>query len=166
MRAQRSGVIANLGSIGGWAGTAGAGVYCVTKGAVALHSEALRGELAPFGIEVTCVEPGYFRTNLLDGRKTMAAKRIPELAEATGGTREALRAANLRQPGDPVKGARVIVDALAKRGACVGRALPARLALGKDAVEAIGEAIERNRRDLEAWAEIVSKTDCDDVAAA
>ncbi|KAL1623599.1 hypothetical protein SLS56_008239 [Neofusicoccum ribis] len=164
MRARRSGVIANLGSIGGWAGGAAAGIYCATKAAVAVYSEALRAELAPLGVDVTCVEPGYFRTNLLTGgRKTTAARRVPELAEATRATREALESVSLRQPGDPAKGARVIVDALTKRGRCEGRTLPARLALGSDAVKMIGDVLERNRRDLEEWADIVSKTDCDDV---
>ncbi|GME51966.1 3-oxoacyl-(acyl-carrier-protein) reductase [Neofusicoccum parvum] len=164
MRARRSGVIANLGSIGGWAGGAAAGIYCATKAAVAVYSEALRDELGPFGVDVTCVEPGYFRTNLLTGgRKATAARRVPELADATRATREAFESVSLRQPGDPAKGARVIVDALTKRGRCEGRTLPARLALGSDAVKMIGDVLERNRRDLEEWADIVSKTDCDDV---
>ncbi|EOD49208.1 putative 3-oxoacyl-(acyl-carrier-protein) reductase protein [Neofusicoccum parvum UCRNP2] len=164
MRARRSGVIANLGSIGGWAGGAAAGIYCATKAAVAVYSEALRAELGPFGVDVTCVEPGYFRTNLLTGgRKATAARRVPELADATRATREAFESVSLRQPGDPAKGARVIVHALTKRGRCEGRTLPARLALGSDAVKMIGDVLERNRRDLEEWADIVSKTDCDDV---
>ncbi|GME24688.1 3-oxoacyl-(acyl-carrier-protein) reductase [Neofusicoccum parvum] len=164
MRARRSGVVANLGSIGGWAGGAAAGIYCATKAAVAVYSEALRAELGPFGVDVTCVEPGYFRTNLLTGgRKATAARRVPELADATRATREAFESVSLRQPGDPAKGARVIVDALTKRGRCEGRTLPARLALGSDAVKMIGDVLERNRRDLEEWADIVSKTDCDDV---
>ncbi|KAF7591607.1 hypothetical protein BBP40_001307 [Aspergillus hancockii] len=80
MRARKSGVVANFGSIGGWAGSAAAGFYCASKAAIAIYTEALAAELAPFNIEVTCIEPGYFRTNFLTGgHKVTAEKRIPEL---------------------------------------------------------------------------------------
>lgn len=58
MRAQKSGVIANLGSIGGWRGTPVAGIYCSTKFAVAGISQSLKAEVEALGIEVTCIEPG------------------------------------------------------------------------------------------------------------
>ncbi|KAF4534862.1 putative 3-oxoacyl-(acyl-carrier-protein) reductase protein [Lasiodiplodia theobromae] len=169
MRSQQQpagGVIANLGSIGGWRGTPAAGVYCATKAAIAVYSQSLRAELAPFGIDVTCVEPGYFRTRLLTGaNKTAARNRIPELDEATRATREAFARVSERQPGDPAKGARVLVDALTKRGRCRDMPpLPPRLALGSDAVHVIAGVLDESKRDLEAWRDIVSQTDCDDVA--
>lgn len=115
MRAQRSGTIANLGSICGWRGSASVGIYCAAKGAIALYSEALKGELSPFGIDVTCIEPGYFRTNfLVSGNRTVAKNRIPELSSITGEAKDRLDAYNKKQAGDPVKGATVIVQALTK----------------------------------------------------
>ncbi|EOD44420.1 Short-chain dehydrogenase/reductase SDR [Neofusicoccum parvum] len=166
MRAQRSGVIANLGSIGGWQGTPAAGIYCATKAAIAIYTEALCTELAPLGIRVTCIEPGYFRTNFLDeasGRKNVAKKSIPELhVDSTAATRSNLDAYNGKQPGDPEKGARVIVQALTGSGPCKGLTLPPRLALGGDAVPYIGSVLERNRKDLDAWNHIVTQTNCDD----
>ncbi|KAB2573275.1 Short-chain dehydrogenase/reductase SDR [Lasiodiplodia theobromae] len=169
MRSRRTGTIANLGSIGGWQGSPAAGIYCATKAAIAIYTESLRAELAPFGVRVTCIEPGYFRTNFLDegsGRKTVAKKTVAELdtveGSAVAATRSALAAYNKKQPGDPDKGARVIVQALTGSGPCQGKDLPPRLALGNDAVGFIGQALERNRRDLDAWKDIVSKTDCDE----
>ncbi|EKG13229.1 Short-chain dehydrogenase/reductase SDR [Macrophomina phaseolina MS6] len=162
MRARRAGVIANMGSIGGWRGSPAAGVYCATKAAVAIYTESLRAELEPFGVAVTCIEPGYFRTNFLDeasGRKQVAARRVPDVAAET---RAFLDQYNRKQPGDPAKGARVIVQALTGSGPCAGRALPPRLALGQDAVAFIGEALDRNRRDLDAWKDVVTQTNCDD----
>lgn len=166
MRAQKSGVVANLGSIGGWSGAPAAGLYCASKAAIAIYTEALRGELAEFGIQTTCIEPGYFRTNFLvgdGGNKVRAEGHIEELESVTKRTGEALKEYNQRQPGDPVKGAQVIVGALTGTGRCQGRSLPPRLALGSDAVRAIGAALGRNREELDLWKDLVATTDCDDV---
>src|SRR5262249_31946268 len=67
LRAQGSGHIINVSSIGGFAGFAGYGLYSASKFAVEGLSEALAAELKPLGIHVTIVEPGYFRTNFLSG---------------------------------------------------------------------------------------------------
>ncbi|GIJ86503.1 hypothetical protein Asppvi_005392 [Aspergillus pseudoviridinutans] len=166
MRAQRSGTIANMGSIGGWRGTPGAGLYCATKAAIAIYTEALRAELAPFGIETTCIEPGYFRTNFLESdgsHKVTAKNHISELDVVTQPTKSRLAAYSHHQPGDPVKGARLIVEALTRTGRCQGRTLPPRLALGRDAVQVIGAALDQSCEALDAWKELVSTTDCDDV---
>ncbi|KAJ5824486.1 hypothetical protein N7447_006826 [Penicillium robsamsonii] len=86
MRAHRFGVVTNFGSIAGWQSAPAVGVYCATKAAIALYTETLRNELAPFNIEVTCVEPGYFRTNFLTGGHKITAKnRIPELDSSRTG---------------------------------------------------------------------------------
>ncbi|KAE8420633.1 hypothetical protein BDV36DRAFT_306439 [Aspergillus pseudocaelatus] len=164
MRARKSGVIANFGSIGGWNGTPAAGLYCASKAAVAIYTESLAAELAPFHIDVTCVEPGYFRTDFLTGgHKMVAKKRIPELDVSTQQTRDGLAAYSLRQPGNPVKGAQVLVEALTKTGCCEGRQLPLRLALGTDSLTAIGRSLKREQEMLDSWREIIASTDCDDV---
>ncbi|PGH00158.1 hypothetical protein GX51_05971 [Blastomyces parvus] len=163
MRARRSGTIANMGSMVAWTGTPSTGLYSATKAAVAMYTESLRAEVAPFNIDVTCIEPGTFRTNFLqNGHRIVAKSRIPELAPVTDRIKDALDAYDKKQPGDPQKGAEVIVQALTKTGVCEGRTLPARLALGKDAVAAIGQSISRNKKDLDDWADIVSTTNCSD----
>lgn len=66
MRRQRSGNVVNISSVGGYAGYAGWGVYRATKFAVQGLSKAMTAELAPLGVHVTVVEPGFFRTDFLD----------------------------------------------------------------------------------------------------
>ncbi|KAF7503770.1 hypothetical protein GJ744_003312 [Endocarpon pusillum] len=163
MRAQKSGTIANLGSIGGWRGTPTLGMYCATKFAVAGITDTLRVEVEPFGIDVTIIEPGYFRTNFLTSANRTAAKRdIPDyaIAEQMKGT---LDQVNKQQPGDPLKGVNVMVDYLTKSGPWAGvEKLPWRLALGADCVEHVRETLKRLSADHEKWADAVSKTNCDD----
>ena len=162
MRLRRSGVVANLGSIGGWAGVPAAGVYCATKAAVTILSEALHLEVQHLGIEVTAIEPGYFRTNFLSsGHKLQAAQKIQDLHEGIDETLSRLTAYDHQQPGDPSKGAQIIVEALTKTGRCEGKTLPPRLALGRDAVTYITGLLDKHHQNIDEWKELVSTTDCD-----
>jgi NAD(P)-dependent dehydrogenase (short-subunit alcohol dehydrogenase family) len=68
MRLRRAGHVINFTSLGGFRAFPGWGIYCSTKFAVEGISEALHDELKPLGIQVTVVEPGYFRTDFLDPR--------------------------------------------------------------------------------------------------
>lgn len=124
MRAQKSGVVAGLGSISGWSGVPAAGLYCATKAAVAIYTEGLRDEFAEFGIQTTCIGPGFFRTSVLvddDGNKVRIKGRIKELESVTKRTGEMLKNYNQYQPGYPVKGAQVIVETLTGTGRCKGQ---------------------------------------------
>ncbi|KAF8246106.1 NAD(P)-binding protein [Wilcoxina mikolae CBS 423.85] len=165
MRAQRSGVVAFMGSMGGWGGMVNGGLYCSTKFTIAGIAEALKLETKHLGIDVTCIEPGYFRTSFLSGgHRVQVGKRIGDLDEVTEGVRKAFDRVDRNQPGDPEKGARVIVEALTKSGRCEGRGeLPTRLLVGSDAVEYVEKALEKGRRELEEWRELSETTDCDDV---
>ncbi|MBU8823811.1 oxidoreductase [Mycolicibacterium goodii] len=132
MRERRTGHILNFSSVGGFAGSAGWGVYNGTKFAVEGISEALALELAPLGIQVTIVEPGYFRTDFLDGSSLhFAANALADYAETAGQMRDRAQTVSHQQPGDPRAGARVIVDIGGRPDA------PLRLPLGADAVERI-----------------------------
>ena len=62
MRAQRSGVVCNMGSVGGWRGTPIGGLYCSTKFALVGITQSLKAEVVPLGIDVTIVEPGELLT--------------------------------------------------------------------------------------------------------
>ncbi len=66
MRQQRSGRVFNVSSMGGMVGMGGAALYCASKFAVEGFSESLVQEVTQFGIKVTLVEPGVFRTDFLD----------------------------------------------------------------------------------------------------
>jgi NAD(P)-dependent dehydrogenase (short-subunit alcohol dehydrogenase family) len=69
MRAQRSGLIVNISSVGGLFSLPFHGVYGATKFAVEGLSEALSIEVKPFGVRVVIVEPGDYRTNLTANRR-------------------------------------------------------------------------------------------------
>jgi NAD(P)-dependent dehydrogenase (short-subunit alcohol dehydrogenase family) len=102
MRQRRSGHIINLSSIGGYRASVGWGVYGSTKFAVEGITEALHDELAPLGIHATVVEPGYFRTNFLDGSSLRpSAVQISDYAETVGKMRDIAAERNYQQPGDP-----------------------------------------------------------------
>ena len=160
MRERKSGVIAAFGSIGGWHGTVGCGVYCSAKAALVPVFEALRSEIKHLGIEVTVIEPGYFRTDLLAaGNKVVAKKVIDDLKPAMEPLREAFKNYNHNQPGNPVKGSALIVEALTGTGRCEGKKLPLRLGLGSDYVKGVEEVMERERKDLAEWRELSLSTD-------
>lgn len=155
MRQQRSGSIALFGSVGSWHGGPAAGMYCATKWAVSGLSESLRAELAPFNISVCCVEPGYFRTGFLNaGARVQTARRMGEYeASAVGEARKLLEVYNDKQPGDLVKGVRVIVDCF-ERGD-----VPIRLVLGSDARKAIEGKCESTLEYLRENRGVIDGTD-------
>lgn len=162
MRAKRSGVVANMGSIGGWHGTPAAGMYCASKACATILAESLRQEVAHLNIKVTAIEPGYFRTNFLSsGHKHTATNRIPDLAAGVDGTHDGLAAYDHHQPGDPRKGAQLIVEALTGTGRCAGRELPPRFSLGNDAYKIVSGHIEGFKATLESWKDLSTTTDCD-----
>lgn len=162
MRAQKSGVIANIGSMGGYASFAGSGYYCASKFALAGITEALREEVGPLGIQATVIEPGYFRTDLLkadvDGM-TVAENSIADYKPTMDSVMNSLDEYDGKQPGDPVKGAQVIVEALKGTGRAAGKTLPARLWLGSDAAPFVLSIQERQNKEMEEWKELVSSTD-------
>src|SRR5581483_4353418 len=105
MRKQQSGHIFNIASIGGFAGAfPGFGSYTATKFAMHGFSESLAAEVKPFGIKVTIVSPGYFRTQFLESTSFVAPKH--EMADYTL-VREVQRVHQHeysgRQAGDPNK---------------------------------------------------------------
>jgi NAD(P)-dependent dehydrogenase (short-subunit alcohol dehydrogenase family) len=160
MRAQRSGRILNLSSIGGFVGSPGWGIYNSTKFAVEGFSEALAREVAPLGIAVTLIEPGYFRTDFLDGSSLhTAATVIDDYAETAGAMRATATNVNHAQPGDPLKAAAAIIEiASADRP-------PLRVQLGRDSFTAVANKLESVADEQRTWRELAVSTDHDDVAA-
>ena len=104
MRSQRRGHIFNLASIGGFMGFASSSIYCAAKFAVEGFSESLALEVARFGIHVTVVEPGFFRTDFLDTSSVRYGDtRIADYDDPQGAPRVDYSAYNHRQPGDTAK---------------------------------------------------------------
>ncbi|MDI1479357.1 oxidoreductase [Polyangium sp. y55x31] len=149
LRKQRSGHILNLSSVGGYRSGPGFGVYCSTKFAVEGISEALHAELAPLGIAVTVLEPGYIRTEFLESKSVVDTEAtIPDYAETSGKVRERAKSVSLQQPGDPVRLARAVVDLTRADNP------PLRLPLGSDAVAAIETKNAFVAQELEAWRDV------------
>jgi NAD(P)-dependent dehydrogenase (short-subunit alcohol dehydrogenase family) len=154
MRAQGSGAIVNLTSMGGRFSFPGVGAYSATKFALEGLSEALAPEVAPFGIKVLIAEPGAFRTGFAGGA-LQQSPAFPAYADITGPVRADLPASDRSQPGDPAKAAAAILQALDS-----GKA-PLRLALGNDAADMIAAYLDDSRAEFSAWEHVSRGTDYD-----
>ncbi|MDV9172282.1 oxidoreductase [Streptomyces sp. W16] len=153
LRAQRSGHVLNIGSVGGFATAPAAGLYGASKFALEGVSEALHGELAPLGVRVTIVEPGGFRTDFLNSLSIQVEPAsIADYLAGAGPVREALAANDGRQPGDPVKAAKAIVDITEVAEP------PLRLQLGADAIERVEAKLDLVRRELDQWRQVALST--------
>jgi NAD(P)-dependent dehydrogenase (short-subunit alcohol dehydrogenase family) len=153
MRQHCSGHIINLSSIGGYRAAAGWGIYSSTKFAVEGITEALHYELAPLGIHVTVVEPGYFRTDFLDAtslRKTTT--QISDYAETVGRIRAFAAEHNHQQPGDPTKLAQAILQLVAADKP------PLRLPLGTDTLQAIAQKNAYVEQETANWRIVAEST--------
>jgi NAD(P)-dependent dehydrogenase (short-subunit alcohol dehydrogenase family) len=127
LRLSRRARIVQFSSTLGMCGRAGFGLYSASKFAVEGLSEALAAEVEPLGIAVTIVEPAAFRTDFLGRSIAVAAQQIDAYAQTAGAVRHGITANDGAQPGDPIRGVEVILEAVnAKRP-------PLRLALGADA---------------------------------
>jgi NAD(P)-dependent dehydrogenase (short-subunit alcohol dehydrogenase family) len=160
MRAQHSGIIANFGSLTSWGGGARFGLYCSSKWAVSGLTESLRPELEGFGITAALIEPGYFRSGILNVGATVIARAMKEYEGSPSAmAREAARSVDNNQPGDVRKGAEVIVDTLMKSDVVGGKEIPLRLVLGTDAYGAIKGKCETTLDLLEEWKDVIFSTD-------
>ncbi|MFV2177724.1 oxidoreductase [Actinomadura sp. LOL_016] len=150
-RERGRGHVVNVSSIAGFTGQPGLGLYNASKFALEGLSEALRHELAPFGVRVTIVEPGAFRTRWAGAGLKRAARSITEyeVVTAIAGGLERLDGA---QPGDPRRAAEAIVRAVEADDP------PGRLPLGHDAVRAIRGKLADVERELGAWEELAGST--------
>lgn len=154
LRAQRGGAIVNISSMGGQMSFAGFGAYSASKFALEGLSEALAAEIAPFGIKVLIVEPGQFRTNLA-GAGMRHMPELPDYADTAGVTRRFAHDMHQTQEGDPLKAAAAIAAALESPST------PLRLALGRDAVDAIRTHAEGLLADLARWESVSVDTRID-----
>jgi NAD(P)-dependent dehydrogenase (short-subunit alcohol dehydrogenase family) len=160
MRRQRSGHVINVSSVGGYAGYPGWGIYGATKFAVEGISEALAGEVAPLGIKVTVVEPGFFRTDFLDDSSlARTAQHIEDYSESVGNTRAHAADVNHGQRGDPRKLASAFIALVNAKNP------PLRLPLGSDTVERIEAKNAFVARELAEWRALATSTDFTEAAA-
>lgn len=153
MRQQGSGHIVNLSSTAGLVGFGGSSLYCGAKFALEGTSEALAKEVKSFGVKVTLIEPGAFRTDF-NGRSLATVERsIDAYAPVSGASLQWFKEMDGQQPGDPAKAAQAIIQVVESPHP------PIRLALGTDAMSLIQEKLERVKTDLEAWQQVTVSTD-------
>lgn len=145
MRARGNGWIVNVSSVAGLVPAVGFGYYSATKYAIEAVTDALRDEVAPQGISVLAVEPGAFRTNAYAGfADEPVAETIPEYHGLLKQVREAFVELDGAQPGDPHRGARAVLAAMAQDSP------PRRLVLGGGGYDAVVDALERSLVDIRA----------------
>lgn len=148
MRARGAGHLVQMSSVGGVVGNPGHAAYATSKFALEGMSEALAGEVEPFGIRVTIVEPGPFRTGFA-GRSMRYATAIDAYAGTPAGhLRERFADQDGQQPNDPGLLAQAILRAVDDQGS------PLRLPAGPEAVERIRAKLNAQLEDLERCASV------------
>jgi NAD(P)-dependent dehydrogenase (short-subunit alcohol dehydrogenase family) len=159
MRQRRAGTIVNISSMGGLAAFPALSFYNATKFAVEAISESLSQELAPLEIKVLLVEPGPFRTDWAGRSANEAKETIADYHDTAGARRDIMRGYSGKQPGDPVRAAAAIVQAVEAAEP------PLRLLLGKLALAGARKKIEALRKDFDQWAAVTEGADFPNEAA-
>ncbi|WP_413755398.1 SDR family NAD(P)-dependent oxidoreductase [Streptomyces sp. MMBL 11-3] len=153
MREQRGGRIINISSVLGLTAVPGWALYCAGKFALEGLSEALAAEVAEFGIKVTVVEPGYFRTSFLTPDSLALPAETSRHYPAVRAMVEDHVKLQGHQLGDPVKGAAAIIARAAVDDG------PLRQLLGSDAHAYATAKVEALRANLDATAAEAPATD-------
>jgi NAD(P)-dependent dehydrogenase (short-subunit alcohol dehydrogenase family) len=145
MRRRRSGHILNISSIGGFVGFPSVGYYNATKFAVEGLSEALAKEVEPLGIKVIIVEPGPFRTDWAGRSLKQTGDGIEDYAKTAAVRRQAISSGSGKQPGDPVRAAKAMIEVVQSSNP------PLRLLLGRWGLETARGKLDLLRRDFDGW---------------
>ncbi|KAF1015202.1 MAG: putative oxidoreductase SadH [Stenotrophomonas maltophilia] len=153
MRAQRSGHILNITSMGGLISFPGLGIYNASKHALEGLSDALAQEVAPLGIQVTAIEPGPFRTEWAGRSMEHAAARIEDYQATAGAMTRSLEQRNGRQAGDPARAADAMLAVVASAQP------PRRLLLGSIGFKQVGEVMAQRQAEMIRWADLTLSAD-------
>ncbi len=152
-RERRSGFIVNVTSMGGMITMPGIAYYCGSKFALQGISEVMRSEMAPFGVHVTTLCPGSFRTDWAGRSMVRTERSIADYDALFDPIREARQAISGKQLGDPTKLAAAVLDLVESDNP------PPQLLLGSDALQHVSDRIERLQQEIEAWKSITVSTD-------
>lgn len=149
LRAQGQGHVINISSVAGYHGGVGASAYCATKYAVEGITECLALEVAPLGLNVTVVEPGYFRTEFLSTNSVRFAKQVIEdYAKNPAGSREAVLAVHGKQANEPKKLAQALIILAHTEKP------PLRFTAGSDAIGYFEDELQKRHEELAAWRDL------------
>jgi NAD(P)-dependent dehydrogenase (short-subunit alcohol dehydrogenase family) len=146
MRKQRSGHIITISSTAGISGWEFTSAYAASKFGLEGWMESLRPEVAPFGIHTTIVEPGFFRTELLeDASVSYGDLSVKDYADRTAEQLKWWKAQSGQQTGDPAKLGRALVTIANQQQP------PPRLVAGADAVAVVEQKAADLTEQVEAY---------------
>jgi NAD(P)-dependent dehydrogenase (short-subunit alcohol dehydrogenase family) len=152
-RQSRSGHIVNISAAAAIANYAGFGIYGAAKCALEGASEALAQEGRSFGLKVTLVQPGPFRTDFIAHGLERAEAALPEYEGSSGKFGKFLSTMDGKQPGDPARAAQAILRAVDAEKP------PLRLVLGKYALEKSRRTLAQREAELKLWEETATGSD-------
>jgi NAD(P)-dependent dehydrogenase (short-subunit alcohol dehydrogenase family) len=145
MRTRRRGYIVNFSSVAGFVGFPAFGYYAATKHAVEGLSDALAKEVGPLGIHVMCVEPGPFRTDFAGRSVRQTLSRFGDYESTVNARLRTAAIGSGTQPGDPVRAAAAIIEA-------VQAAQPPRhLVLGAMGIENVRKSLAETLEEIDTW---------------
>ncbi|WP_413991257.1 oxidoreductase [Labrys okinawensis] len=152
-RERRSGFIVNVTSMGGMITMPGIAYYCGSKFALQGISEVMRAEMAPFGVHVTALCPGSFRTDWAGRSMVRTERSIADYDALFEPIRRARQAKSGKQPGDPEKLAAAVLSLVQSDNP------PPQLLLGSDSLGLVSDRIKRLELEIEAWKSVTVSTD-------
>ncbi|WPO97870.1 oxidoreductase [Pseudomonas sp. HR96] len=152
-RQRRQGHVINITSMGGSITMPGIAYYCASKFALEGFSDTLSKELKPFGIAVTAVAPGSFRTDWAGRSMQRTPRSIADYDESFDPVRRAREEKSGKQLGDPHKAALAMLQLIDHP------APPAHLLLGSDALQLVRDKLTQTLADIDRWESLTRSTD-------
>lgn len=152
-RERRAGHIVNITSMGGTITMPGIAYYCSSKFALEGVSDTLSQELRPFGIAVTAVAPGSFRTDWAGRSMQRSPRSIADYDQSFDPIRKARQDKSGKQLGDPRKAAQAILQVIASPSP------PDHLLLGSDALGLVRDKLQRMSKEIDQWQDLTCSTD-------
>jgi NAD(P)-dependent dehydrogenase (short-subunit alcohol dehydrogenase family) len=153
MRERRRGHIINITSMAGYVGLAGIPYYSGSKFALEGISEVLAKEVRGFGIRVTAVAPGSFRTDWAGRSMVRSPRSIADYDLLFDPIRKARAYKSGQQAGDPVKAARAILKVVKADDP------PMHLLLGSDALKMARDKLNSLGEEIDAWESVTRSTE-------
>jgi NAD(P)-dependent dehydrogenase (short-subunit alcohol dehydrogenase family) len=152
-RQRRRGFIVNVTSMGGMITMPGIAYYCGSKFALQGISEVMRAEMAPFGVHVTTLCPGSFRTDWAGRSMVRTDRTIADYDALFDPIRQARLDKSGRQLGDPARLADAVLQLVQSDEP------PPQLLLGSDALDLVSKRLKRLEQEMEAWRNVTVSTD-------
>ncbi|KRA35808.1 short-chain dehydrogenase [Rhodanobacter sp. Root627] len=153
MRGRRRGHILNITSMGGFITMPGIAYYCGSKFALEGISDTLGKEVAAFGIAVTAVAPGSFRTDWAGRSMLRTPRSIADYDALFDPIRKGREEKSGKQLGDPRKAARTMLAIIDSDSP------PSHLLLGSDALELVREKLATSAAEIDKWEAVTRSTD-------